>query len=190
MRTATFAALVMLPLSLLSSSFLAEKTLAAGKRQPASDASDTTDAGTTAPVLHDAPATDEPLEYKEMIWNVQEGAADQPAEAQLVWKAERGMNELTMSRIPTVESEEDSRTIQLSEKEELTLREKVSELALNLPSTPPRAKNECPHWIDIETTYGRRLYCNTLNNAKDSRAAVEFVALLNRMMGTRPFPVQ
>ncbi|MCM2277532.1 MAG: hypothetical protein NDJ89_05600 [Oligoflexia bacterium] len=176
-------------LSFLAALTFSEPTQAAGKRplpdEPSPALSDTFQPILPNPFDSAAPGESEP-EFKDLIWNIQEGIAAHVEQALIVWKVERGLSETTMTRIATAEDAGNALMIRLDEKLELGLRQKVSQLALGLPSATPSPKDSCPHWIEIETVYGRRLYCNSPTEGKDARAAVEFVLQLNELMGTRP----
>lgn len=112
------------------------------------------------------------LDYKEPVWNVFEGQSSRVT----AFKAEKGIQSSTVTKITP---QNDAKTIQLKEKEEQALREKVSHLSILIPKKPgARSKEDCAHWIEIESLYGKRFYCE----GYESDGAFELIQTLHEMM--------
>lgn len=124
------------------------------------------------PAANREPGSDAVVDYKEPVWNVFESQQNHVT----AFRAEKGLQTSTVTKITAFN---DAKTIELKDSEAHSLRERVSELTTQIPKKPgAKSKEECPHWVEIESFYGKRFFCE----GYESDRAMELIHTLHEMM--------
>ena len=117
----------------------------------------------------------------ERLWGLDEGVQDLQTLWLIQWRAEKRNEGVYLVRV----ANQDVQTARIPLEAETKIREKVARLSIQLPKRPIQIeKSRCPHWVDIETLYGRRYFCT----GDDADQAFELLSELYRILPSSTIP--
>lgn len=111
------------------------------------------------------------------LWSVREGVNDGTLTNVTVYRAERNAETALLTRLAPPPAQD--RSVVLTQPEEVMLRERISKITSTLGYKPnPKTKDTCPHWVEFDSFYGKRFYCE----GYDSDPALDFLSTLRTLI--------
>lgn len=111
---------------------------------------------------------------REVLWKVEEGVRTGPATLVTVWTAEKSEKDTRITQV----REGTTRSILAEGTTETSVRDRIARISVRLPNSLQQTdKGRCMRWLEFETLYGRRYFCE----AEDTNEVFEVAANLRKL---------